>query len=46
MLEVTLARYPQMTVQGTPSWVPGAFVNQLKTLPATLGPRTHMRAHP
>ncbi|HET9124081.1 MAG TPA: cytochrome P450 [Solirubrobacteraceae bacterium] len=38
MLEETLARYPRMTAGGAPSWVPGAFLNQLKTLPVTLDP--------
>ncbi len=37
LLEETLARYPQMTIAGTPSYVVSPFVNQLKTLPVRLG---------
>jgi cytochrome P450 len=40
MLEETLARYPRMTPAGAESWVLSAFLNQLKTLPVTLGPRS------
>jgi len=37
LLEETLARYPQMTLDGTPAYVVSPFVNQLKTLPVRLG---------
>jgi cholest-4-en-3-one 26-monooxygenase len=42
MLEETLARYPEMAPAGgvgAVSWVLSAFLNQMKTLPVTLGPR-------
>jgi cytochrome P450 len=39
MMEETLARYPQMEMAGRPTWVESGFINQLKTLPVTLGPR-------
>jgi cytochrome P450 len=39
MMEETLARYPQMQLAGQPTWVESGFINQLKTLPVTLGPR-------
>jgi cytochrome P450 len=39
MLEETLARYPQMTLDGAPVMVESAFINQLKALPVRLGPR-------
>ena len=38
LLEETLARYPQMTLDGEPLYVASPFVNQLKTLPVRLGP--------
>jgi cholest-4-en-3-one 26-monooxygenase len=39
LLEETLARYPEMTLAGRPSYVESAFLNQLKALPVRLGPR-------
>lgn len=36
LLEETLARYPDMTLAGKPTWVESAFLNQLKTLPVRL----------
>jgi cytochrome P450 len=36
LLEETLARYPEMTLAGKPTWVESAFLNQLKTLPVNL----------
>jgi cholest-4-en-3-one 26-monooxygenase len=39
MLEETLARYPQISIAGTPTYVESPFINQLKVLPARLGPR-------
>ncbi len=39
MLEETLARYPEMAMAGRPTWVESGFLNQLKTLPISLGPR-------
>jgi cholest-4-en-3-one 26-monooxygenase len=39
MLEETLARYPEMAPAGPESWVLSAFLNQMKTLPVTLGAR-------
>jgi cytochrome P450 len=39
MLEETLARYPAMEVAGPTTVVESGFLNQLKTLPVTLGPR-------
>jgi cholest-4-en-3-one 26-monooxygenase len=36
LLEETLARYPNMTLAGEPTWVESAFLNQLKTLPVNL----------
>jgi len=36
LLEETLARYPGMTLDGTPTWVESGFLNQLKTLPVRL----------
>jgi cholest-4-en-3-one 26-monooxygenase len=36
LLEETLARYPEMTLAGEPTWVESAFLNQLKTLPVNL----------
>ncbi|MBV9416739.1 MAG: cytochrome P450 [Solirubrobacterales bacterium] len=40
LFEETLARYPQMELAGEPTWVTSTFVNQLKTLPVRLGPRS------
>jgi cytochrome P450 len=37
LLEETLARYPGMELDGKPTWVESAFLNQLKTLPVRLG---------
>jgi cholest-4-en-3-one 26-monooxygenase len=37
LLEETLARYPEMELTGTPTYVESAFLNQLKTLPVRLG---------
>jgi cholest-4-en-3-one 26-monooxygenase len=37
LLEETLARYPEMSLDGAPTWVESAFLNQLKTLPVRLG---------
>jgi cholest-4-en-3-one 26-monooxygenase len=39
MLEETLARYPQISIAGTPAYVESPFINQLKVLPVRLGPR-------
>jgi cholest-4-en-3-one 26-monooxygenase len=39
MVEHTLARYPQIEIEGTPLYVESPFVNQLKVLPVRLGPR-------
>jgi cytochrome P450 len=39
MLEETLARYPEMEQAGPTTFVESGFINQLKTLPVTLGPR-------
>jgi len=36
LLEETLARYPEMTLDGRPAWVESAFLNQLKSLPVRL----------
>jgi cholest-4-en-3-one 26-monooxygenase len=36
LLEETLARYPNMTLAGTPAFVESGFLNQLKTLPVRL----------
>jgi cytochrome P450 len=38
LLEETLARYPQITMDGRPTWVESGFLNQLKTLPVRLSP--------
>jgi cholest-4-en-3-one 26-monooxygenase len=37
MFEETLARYPNISIDGTPRYVESPFVNQLKTLPVRLG---------
>ena len=39
LLEESLARYPEMELAGTPTYVESAFLNQLKTLPVRLGAR-------
>ncbi len=39
LFEETLARYPEMTLDGQPQMVVSPFINQLKTLPVRLGPR-------
>jgi cholest-4-en-3-one 26-monooxygenase len=36
MLEETLARYPQIAIDGRPEFVESPFINQLKTLPVRL----------
>lgn len=36
LIEETLARYPNMTLDGKPAWVESGFLNQLKTLPVRL----------
>jgi len=38
LFEETLARYPNMTLDGSPRFVESAFLNQLKTLPVRLNP--------
>jgi cholest-4-en-3-one 26-monooxygenase len=40
LFEETLARYPEMELAGSPTWVASTFVNQLKTLPVRLGTGT------
>jgi cholest-4-en-3-one 26-monooxygenase len=39
LFEETLARYPEMELDGKPTYVESAFINQLKALPVALGPR-------
>ena len=39
LFEETLARYPEMELDGRPVMAESAFINQLKTLPVRLGPR-------
>ena len=39
LFEETLARYPEMELDGRPEWVVSGFINQLRTLPVRLGPR-------
>ena len=36
LFEETLARYPEMTIEGKPTYVESAFLNQLKALPVRL----------
>jgi cytochrome P450 len=36
LLEETLKRYPDMEIDGEPTWVESPFINQLKTLPVRL----------
>jgi cholest-4-en-3-one 26-monooxygenase len=38
LFEETLARYPEMTIDGRPKFVESGFLNQLKTLPVRLTP--------
>ncbi|HYP47772.1 MAG TPA: cytochrome P450 [Thermoleophilaceae bacterium] len=38
LLEETLARFPQIKINGTPAYAESPFVNQLKTLPVRLRP--------
>jgi len=40
MFEETLRRYPEMAAAGKATWVESGFINQLKTFPVTLGPRS------
>jgi cholest-4-en-3-one 26-monooxygenase len=42
MIEETLARYPQISITGTPTFVESPFINQLKTLNVKLGPRASL----
>jgi cytochrome P450 len=37
LFEETLKRYPRIALAGTPAYVESPFINQLKTLPVTLG---------
>lgn len=37
LVEETLARYPNMTIESEPTWVLSQFSSQLKTLPVRLG---------
>ncbi len=37
LFEETLARYPQMSLAGDPTYVESGFLNQMKTLPVRLG---------
>jgi cytochrome P450 len=39
MLEETLARHPRMTLAVSPTFVMSAFINQMKTMPVSLGAR-------
>ena len=39
LFEETLARYPEMELRGSGTYVESGFINQLKSLPVTLGPR-------
>ena len=36
MFEETFARFPQIALEGEPTWVESAFISQLKTLPVRL----------
>ena len=38
LFEETLKRYPDMEIDGEPTWVESPFINQLKTLPVRLRP--------
>jgi cholest-4-en-3-one 26-monooxygenase len=39
LVEETLARYPEIALDGEPAYVESMFINQLKTLPVRLGPK-------
>ncbi|HEY2718528.1 MAG TPA: cytochrome P450, partial [Solirubrobacteraceae bacterium] len=39
MLEETLKRYPDIEIDGSPTYVESGFLNQMKTLPVRLGAR-------
>jgi cholest-4-en-3-one 26-monooxygenase len=39
LFEETLKRYPDMEIDGEPTWVESPFINQLKTLPVRLRPQ-------
>jgi cytochrome P450 len=39
LIEETLRRYPDIEMDGSPAYVESPFINQLKTLPVTLGAR-------
>src|SRR3954447_2700075 len=39
LIEETLARYPDIAIDGDPVYVDSPFINQLKTLPVSLGER-------
>jgi cholest-4-en-3-one 26-monooxygenase len=39
LFEETLARYPEMAIDGPTAMVESPFINQLKTMPVRLGPR-------
>jgi cytochrome P450 len=43
LFEETLQRYPNVELAGRPTMVESAFINQLKTLPVRLGPRSAER---
>jgi hypothetical protein len=36
LIEETLARYPNMTLDGAPAYAESPFISQLKTLPVRL----------
>lgn len=38
LLEETLARYPEMELSSTPTYIESGFLNQLKTMPVRLAP--------
>jgi cytochrome P450 len=38
LIEETLARYPNIAIDGKPQFVDSPFINQLKTLPVSLNP--------
>lgn len=40
LFEETLTRYPEMALAGPPTAMHSGFLNQLRTLPVALGPRT------
>jgi cytochrome P450 len=43
MLEETLARYPEMAIDGQMTYAESGFINQLKTLPVRLQPKPSAR---